>query len=209
MLRIRKFGVFRCGYNARAFDSRWSSICDLIDARATPQTKNAKVMHEDTAALWFMTDDLEWRLSVSTFENNTCDSPFAKSVVSEIDDKAKRNVHQLHIRKQLGFMTNHINLILVKRFAFDNQTLVDETIKAKLLLECEALVSNRNDNLCLRLMASHSQFLRQGHLIDVFEHSDTEMLLHFNRSFNDFTDECISSFECIISYFIGEMSCGL
>ena len=178
MLRIRKFGENQSGYNA----ALWGLF--FLFCAASPESVFAKVMPR-----------LERVAAVSTLEDHAGDTSLAKAIVSEVDDKAERNVHQLHVGKQLGLVPNHVDLLLIEGLAFDDQATVDKAVDPQLLLEGKALVSNRNGNLGLSLMPANAHFLGECLLVDVFEKPDAEVLLNFDSGLNDFAGKGVRFFK--------------
>lgn len=178
MLRIRRFGENRSGYNAAHLELLF------LFCAATPKSVFAKIVPR-----------LERVAVVSTFENHTGDAALAKPVVAEVNDKSQRNIHQLHVGKQLGLVPNHVDLLLVEGLAFDDQATVDKAVDPQLLLESKALVSNRNDNLGLGLMPTNAHFLGKALFVDVLEKPDTEVLLNFDSGLNDFAGKGVRFFK--------------
>ena len=118
MLRIRKFGENRSGYNAALLELL------VLFCAASPESIFAKVMPR-----------LERIAAVSALEDHAGDAALAKPIVAEVDDKPERKVHQLHVGKQLCLVPNHVDLLLVEGLAFDDQATVDEAVDLQLLLE--------------------------------------------------------------------------
>ena len=156
----------------------------VLFSAASPESVFAKVMPR-----------LERVAAVSALEDHASDAALAKPIVAEVDDKAERNVHQLHVGKQLCLVPNHVDLLLVEGLAFDDQATVDEAVDLQLLLEGEALVSNRNANLGLGLMPANAHFLGEALFVDVLEKPDAEVLLNFDGGLNDFAGKGVRFFK--------------
>ena len=178
MLRIRKFGENQSGYNAALLELLF------LFCAASPESVFAKVMPR-----------LERVAAVSTLDDHASDTALAKPIVAEVDDKSERNIHQLHVGKQLGLVPNHVDLLLVEGLAFDDQATVDKAVDPQLLLEGKALVSNRNVNLGLGLMPANAHFVGECLLVDVFEKPDAEVLLNFDSGLNDFAGKGVRFFK--------------
>ena len=128
------------------------------------------------------------------------ESVFAKVMpqlerVAAVYDKPERNVHQLHVGKQLGLVPNHVDLLLVEGLAFDDQATVDKAVDPQLLLKGKALVSNRNVNLGLGLMPANAHFLGEALFVDVLKKPDAEVLLNFDSGLNDFAGKGVRFFK--------------
>ena len=178
MLCIRQFGENRSGYNAALLE------LPVLFCAASPESVFAKVMPR-----------LERVAAVSALEDHASDAALSKPIVAEVYDKPERDVHQLHVGKQLGLVPNHVDLLLVEGLAFDDQATVDEAVDPQLLLEGEALVGNRNVNLGLGLMPANAHFLGEALFVDVLEKPDAEVLLDFDSGLNDFAGKGVRFFK--------------
>jgi hypothetical protein len=101
----------------------------------------------------------------------------------EIYEQSHRNIHQLHVAQQLGFV-NRKNFH--DRLRFDQYTPFHQNIETQILIFDESFVVNLDRPLAYVGKLSKFQLFCKAPFIDRFDQSGPLVAMNFNRCTNDF-----------------------
>ena len=113
-------------------------------------------------------------------------------LITEVDDESQRLVHQLHIGQQLH--PPQVHALLLAGLRFDEQTVVDQQIVTKVLVEGHAAIGDAHAFLAARPVSGQLELAFEATHVDGLERSDAEVLLDSDGSVNDFLRQRIGLF---------------